>query len=63
MTEGPAEILKTYLEEDVTVGIKTGEFFNGRLVGFDEHNNVLLQCGDLSRFIRGEIILFVGQKR
>lgn len=61
MTEGPADILKIYLNEEVTVGIKSGEVFNGKLTGFDEHNNVLILCESTCKFIRGEIILFIGQ--
>lgn len=60
--ENPSDVLKTYLNEEILAGTRSGEFFDGKLVGFDEYHNILLIKNDTAKFIRGENIVFIGQK-
>lgn len=62
MCENPTDILKTYLNENICAGARNGEFFEGKLVGFDEYNNILIIKDKIAKFIRGEMIVFIGQK-
>lgn len=62
MVTDPTDILKCYLNEEVCTRIRTGEQLEGKLLGFDEHHNILLEMEGTTRFVRGEVIIFVGQK-
>ncbi|ELA40838.1 uncharacterized protein VICG_02127 [Vittaforma corneae ATCC 50505] len=62
MTTDPIDILKKYINENVLAGIRTGECLEGKLIGFDEHHNVLLELNSVPRFVRGEVIVYIGQK-
>ena len=63
MLECPTDILKTYLNEEVTFILKKGEVVNCILLAFDEHMNLLTSTIDKKKciFYRGENILCVGQ--
>lgn len=63
----PLNLLKTSLQEHVTVLARSAnnnsEFYNGILVGFDEHWNVcLVDSKDKVVVIRGDIIIYIGQE-
>lgn len=58
--------LTIFLNERITIKLKTGEILTGCLEAVDEHINVLLsgcpsEAEDKSIFIRGENIFFIGQ--
>ncbi|KCZ74659.1 hypothetical protein H311_04373 [Anncaliia algerae PRA109] len=55
----PDKILKTFLEEKITIRCKDVENIIGILQGFDEHFNVALQVEDKIHFIRGENIIHI----
>lgn len=55
----PDKILKTFLEERITIRCKDVENITGILQGFDEHFNVALQVEDQIHFIRGENIIHI----
>lgn len=62
MLVDPHDIMKKYLDEEVAIRLKDGAEHNGVLKGYDEHSNVLVQCGGETVFIKGECILLVGQQ-
>lgn len=62
MLTDPLDLLKTYLKENVLIRLKSGEEFNGVLEGFDDHHNIVLNMESYLKFIRGENIIFIGQK-
>lgn len=62
MIKDPLDLLKTYLNENVCAKIKTGEMLEGKLVGFDEYHNILLIIENVPKFIRGEVLVFIGEK-
>jgi len=57
----PSDLLKNYLNQQVCTGIRTGELIEGKLLGFDEHHNILLKTAEAARFVRGEMIIFIAQ--
>lgn len=61
MITDPSDILKVYLKEKVIIRIKSGELYEGMLLGFDEYHSLLLRIDNSTKFIRGENILFIGQ--
>lgn len=63
MLTDPTDLLKSYLNEQICTGLRTGECVAGKLVGFDEHHNILLKTSEKTRFIRGEVITFIGQPK
>ncbi|KAI4292152.1 small nuclear ribonucleoprotein [Pancytospora philotis] len=62
MLSNPSDLLKIYLQEEVLVHLRGGELCSGVLKGFDEHLNILVAMEAESLFIRGENIMFIGQK-
>lgn len=42
MTGRPLDVLEETLHETVTVRLKDGEAFRGRLAGYDQHMNLVL---------------------
>lgn len=62
MTSDPSDLLKVYLQEQITVKLRSGELYEGVLKAFDEHLNVLITMGEEALFIRGENIMFLGQQ-
>lgn len=63
MFTDPSDLLKIYLCEHVIVKIRSGELLGGVLKAFDEHLNVLISVDGESVFLRGENILFLGQRQ
>lgn len=59
----PTDLLKAYLNESVCAGINSGEYIKGRLVAFDEYHNLLIDEESNVKFIRGEIVVFIGQEQ
>jgi small nuclear ribonucleoprotein len=43
MTGRPLDVLEESLGEDVTVRLKSGELYEGRLGGYDQHMNLVLE--------------------
>lgn len=62
MIADPVDILKSYLNESIYAGINTGECIKGRLIAFDEYHNILISEETVLKFIRGEMIVFIGQE-
>lgn len=62
MITDPIDLLKKYINEHVSTGIRTGECLEGRLIGFDEYHNILLEINNAPKFVRGEVIVYIGQK-
>lgn len=62
MLSDPTDILKTYLRESIIVRLRSGEQIEGLLLGFDEYHSLLIALDLETMFIRGENIVFVGQK-
>lgn len=62
MISDPLDLLKTYLNDKVAIKLKSGETFAGILQGFDEFHNAVIKTEDCVKFIRGENIIFIGQK-
>jgi small nuclear ribonucleoprotein len=46
MSGRPLDVLEASLNEDVTVRLKDGAAFFGRLAGYDQHMNVVLEASD-----------------
>jgi U6 snRNA-associated Sm-like protein LSm3 len=60
----PMLLLKTYLEERITIKLRDSQIIRGTLHGFDEHMNVILSNVENNKFlfVRGEIIVAIGQE-
>jgi small nuclear ribonucleoprotein len=43
MTGRPLDVLEESLGDDVTVRLKSGEVYEGRLGGYDQHMNLVLE--------------------
>jgi small nuclear ribonucleoprotein len=46
MSGRPLDVLEASLDDDVTVHLKDGRAFHGRLGGYDQHMNVVLEPAD-----------------
>jgi small nuclear ribonucleoprotein len=46
MPDGPAHLLERFLDQRVTLELKDGRQLVGRLVGIDDHMNVVLDDAD-----------------
>ena len=62
MLSDPTDLLKIYLQEEISVRLRSGEQYDGVLKGYDEHMNVLLGAEKESIFIRGEQVFYFGQR-
>jgi small nuclear ribonucleoprotein (snRNP)-like protein len=62
MLSDPSDLLKAYLNENVLIKLKSSEYLEGVLIGFDEYHSLLLSTPFETKFIRGENVLFIGQK-
>ncbi len=62
MLGDPSDILKIYIQEFLYVKLRTGEIYDGMLESYDEHINILLRKDNDFLFIKGENIVFIGQK-
>lgn len=56
----PSDVLKALLRSPVVVQMRDGETQEGRLLGFDEYFNLLIDRESESVFIRGECVVLVG---
>ncbi len=61
-TTDPNDLLKKYLNENVLTMTRTGECIDGKLIGFDEYHSILLETENTFKFIRGDVLVFIGQK-
>ena len=59
-TDGrPLDVLEQAVGETVTVHLKDGEQFQGELVGYDQHMNLVIEAGEDTTIIRGDNVVTI----
>lgn len=62
MFSHPTDLLKAYLEKHVIFFLRSGDKYEGTLIGVDEHFNIMVKTTrDELLFFRGENIICMGQ--
>ncbi|WP_121821351.1 LSM domain-containing protein [Halostella salina] len=59
MSERPLDVLEASVGQDVTVRLKDGEEYAGRLAGYDQHMNLVLDDGEDTTIIRGDNVVSI----
>ena len=55
----PLDVLEASVGESVTVHLKGGEVYEGRLVGYDQHMNLVIEEGQDTTIIRGDNLVSI----
>jgi len=58
MSGRPLDVLEASLGEAVTVRLKDGEVFEGKLTGYDQHMNLVIEDEDTT-IIRGDNVVSI----
>ncbi|MFB6224515.1 MAG: LSM domain-containing protein [Haloarcula sp.] len=58
MSGRPLDVLEASLDETVTVQLKGGEIFEGKLTGYDQHMNLVVEDEDTT-IIRGDNVVSI----
>jgi small nuclear ribonucleoprotein len=58
MSGRPLDVLEASLGEAVTVQLKDGEVFEGKLTGYDQHMNLVIEDEDTT-IIRGDNVVSI----
>ncbi|PSP64381.1 Like-Sm ribonucleoprotein core [Halobacteriales archaeon QH_8_67_36] len=58
MSGRPLDVLEASLGEPVTVQLKGGEMFEGKLTGYDQHMNLVIEDEDTT-IIRGDNVVSI----
>jgi small nuclear ribonucleoprotein len=58
MAERPLDVLEATVGETVVVRLKGGEVFEGTLVGYDQHMNLVVEAEDTT-IIRGDNVVSI----
>jgi small nuclear ribonucleoprotein len=55
----PLDVLEASVGTDVTVHLKGGEIHEGRLAGYDQHMNLVVEAGEDTTIIRGDNVVSI----
>ena len=55
----PLDVLETSVGESVTVQLKDGEIYQGKLAGYDQHMNLVVEEGEDTTIIRGDNVVSI----
>jgi Small nuclear ribonucleoprotein (snRNP) homolog len=60
-TRRPLDVLEESVGNEVTVELKGGDHYDGRLAGYDQHMNLVLETGDTgdTTVIRGDNVVSI----
>ena len=55
----PLDVLEASVGGDVVVKLKGGEVYEGTLVGYDQHMNLVIEAGQDTTIIRGDNVVSI----
>ena len=55
----PLDLLEASVGSEVTVQLKSGEIHEGRLAGYDQHMNLVVEAGEDITIIRGDNVVSI----
>ncbi|MEF8937091.1 LSM domain-containing protein [Halobacteriaceae archaeon SHR40] len=55
----PLDVLETSVGESVTIQLKDGERYEGELVGYDQHMNLVVEEDEDTTIIRGDNVVTI----
>lgn len=55
----PLDVLETSVGESVTIHLKDGERYEGELVGYDQHMNLVVEEDEDTTIIRGDNVVTI----
>ncbi|MFW6435170.1 MAG: LSM domain-containing protein [Halovenus sp.] len=55
----PLDVLETSVGEHVTIHLKDGERYEGELVGYDQHMNLVVEEDEDTTIIRGDNVVTI----
>jgi small nuclear ribonucleoprotein len=55
----PLDVLEASVDEDVVVKLKGGEVYEGTLVGYDQHMNLVVEEAEDTTIIRGDNVVSI----
>ncbi len=55
----PLDVLEAAVGAEVVVKLKGGEVHEGRLVGYDQHMNLVVEAADNTTIIRGDNVVSI----
>jgi small nuclear ribonucleoprotein len=55
----PLDLLEASVGSEVTVHLKGGEVHEGRLAGYDQHMNLVVEAGEDTTIIRGDNVVSI----
>ena len=55
----PLDLLEASVGTEVTVHLKGGEVYEGRLAGYDQHMNLVVEEGEDTTIIRGDNVVSI----
>ena len=55
----PLDVLESSVDSFVTVQLKDGEVYEGTLVGYDQHMNLVVEEGEDTTIIRGDNVVSI----
>jgi small nuclear ribonucleoprotein len=55
----PLDLLEASVGSKVTVQLKGGEIHEGRLAGYDQHMNLVVEAGEDTTIIRGDNVVSI----
>jgi len=55
----PLDVLEAAVGNDVVVTLKDGDVHEGRLVGYDQHMNLVVEAADNTTIIRGDNVVSI----
>ena len=58
-TRRPLDVLEETVGSQVTVELKDGGRFEGRLAGYDQHMNLVVESDDNTTIIRGDNVVSI----
>jgi len=59
MSGRPLDLLEASLEDTVTAHLKDGEMYTGKLAGYDQHMNLVIEEGEDTTIIRGDNVVTI----
>ena len=55
----PLDVLEAAVGDEVRVVLKDGDVYEGRLVGYDQHMNLVVEDPDNTTIIRGDNVVSI----